>query len=75
MSLVAILILADSALKPCQPSVKCNMLLCWWGMEINIFLLFFYYQDHPNKMFVSHRPVSCDGGSVGRAKKKKKEKE
>ena len=26
----------------------------------------------PIKCFVSHRPVSCDGGSVGRAKKKKK---
>ena len=25
----------------------------------------------PIKCFVSHRPVSCDGGSVGRAKKKK----
>ena len=28
----------------------------------------------PIKCFVSHRPVSCDGGSVGRAKKKKKKK-
>ncbi len=26
----------------------------------------------PIKCFVSHRPVSCDGGSVGRAKKKKR---
>ena len=27
----------------------------------------------PIKCFVSHRPVSCDGGSVGREKKKKNE--
>ena len=27
----------------------------------------------PIKCFVSHRPISCDGGSVGQAKKKKKE--
>ena len=26
----------------------------------------------PIKCFVSHRPVSCDGGSVGRSGKKKK---
>ena len=26
----------------------------------------------PIKCFVSHRPPSCEGGSVGRAKKKKK---
>ena len=25
----------------------------------------------PIKCFVSHRPVSCDGGSVGREKKKR----
>ena len=28
----------------------------------------------PIKCFVSHRPVSCDGGSVGWAKKNKKER-
>ena len=28
----------------------------------------------PIKCFVSHRPVSCDGGSVGRLGKKKKKK-
>ena len=26
------------------------------------------------KCFVSHRPVSCDGGSVGRSAQKKKKK-
>ena len=30
------------------------------------------YKAIPIKCCVSHRPVSCDGGSVGRAKKKKK---
>ena len=37
-----------------------------------------YYFDRckaiPIKCFVSHRPVSCDGGSVDRGKKKKKKK-
>ena len=28
---------------------------------------------HPKKCFVFHRPVSCDGGSVGRTTKKKNE--
>ena len=37
-----------------------------------------YYFDRckaiPIKCFVSHRPVSCDGGSVDREKKEKKKK-
>ncbi len=33
---------------------------------------FFVTRAIPIKCFVSHRPVSCDGGSVGQAKKQKK---
>ena len=34
---------------------------------------FIFIQAIPIKCFVFHRPVSCDGGLVGRAKKKKTE--
>ena len=36
-----------------------------------------FFLTHPNKMFrfPSPGPVSCDGGSVGRAEKKKNENE
>ena len=36
---------------------------------------FFSRQAIPIKCFVSHRPPSREGGSVGRAKKKKKKRE
>ena len=32
---------------------------------------FFFAQAIPIKCFVSHRPISCDGGSVGQKKEKK----
>ena len=35
-------------------------------------LLFFLNMAIPIKCFVSHRPPSCEGESVSRAKKKKK---
>ena len=38
-----------------------------------VILFFFLCKAIPIKCFVSHRPTSCDGGSVGWAKKKKNE--
>ena len=65
-------------------SVECFVLPAFWmvlpfkelrilyALVKNIFL-FLLYLAIPIKCFVSHRPLSREGGSVGRAKKKKQE--
>ena len=45
-----------------------------FSFSFHLFILFVIFFYHPNKMSVFHLPLSFDGGSVGRAKKKPKKK-